>query len=100
MSEGCQPQDCCGDPSAHIPTPEEIEVAKTALCCRCGVQVVESKAVTGTVLLNLYVPALGQRERLFTCGACGLALREFLHPELADDPVFQFVKRELLARFA
>lgn len=96
----------CGDPEPETDDPRfsglpasVVETAKKARCTRCGIQVVESKGMTGTVMINLYVPALGARERLMLCGACGLAAREFLHPELVDNPVFQAVKAELLARF-
>lgn len=75
-----------------------VDTAKSANCSRCGCVVVESKAIAGTVMVSLYVPALGARERLILCGLCGLAAREFLHPELADSPVFQAVKEEVLRR--
>lgn len=103
------PATCTGDHNHPEPETDDprfsglpasvVETAKSAVCTRCKVQVVEAKGLTGTVFLNLYVPALGARERLFLCGACGLATREFLHPELADSPVFQAVKAELLSRF-
>ncbi len=102
------PATCTGDHNHPEPEPETerpplppevIESAKKAECSRCKVKVVETKGAVGTVFLNIYVPGLGFRERLFLCGACGLAVREFLHPELADDAVFQAVKHELLARF-
>ena len=97
---GCQPADCCGDPSAHEPLPADvIETAKKANCSRCKIQIVGSKGLAGTVLYNLLVPLVGGRERGFLCGACGLALKEFLHPELADDATFQAVKLELQSRF-
>lgn len=103
------PATCPGDHNHPKPEPADsrfaglpddvIENAKKAICSRCKVQVVESKALLGTVFLQLYVPALGVRKRLFLCGACGIAAREFLHPEIADDPAFQMVKAELLSRF-
>jgi hypothetical protein len=103
------PATCTGDHNHPEPLTDDprfsglpasvVETAKKARCTRCGIQVVESKGMTGTVMINLYVPALGARERLMLCGACGLAAREFLHPELVDNPVFQAVKAEFLARF-
>ena len=77
-----------------------VERAKKAACSRCGEQIIESKGLTGTVFLNLYVPAIGTRERLFLCGPCGLAAREFLHPALLDNPVYRAVVAELRSRFA
>lgn len=104
------PATCTGDHNHPEPETDDprfsglpadvVETAKKAKCTRCGDQVVESKALTGTVFLNLYVPALGARERLFLCGVCGLAAREWLHPELQGNPMFQAVKTELLKRFA
>jgi hypothetical protein len=92
--------DCCGDPSAHEPLePEVIETAKKANCSRCKIQIVGSPGLAGTVLYSLLVPLVGGRERGFLCGGCGLALKEFLHPELADDAMFQAVKLELQSRF-
>lgn len=106
--DGCQPQDCCGDPSAHLTNDPRfsglpasvVENAKQAKCSRCKETVVESKAMTGTVMVNYYVPAVGVRQRTILCGLCGLLLRELLHPELADNPTYQAVKAELRARFS
>jgi hypothetical protein len=99
------PATCTGDHNHPTDDPRfsglpasVVDTAKSASCTRCGVAVVESKAVAGTVFLSLYVPAVGARERLFLCGSCGLDAREFLHPELADSLTFQAVKAELLSR--
>lgn len=80
---------------AGLPT-EVIENALTAKCSRCGQQVVTAKSVTGTVMFNLVVPALGYRERGFLCGVHGLELKEFLHPEAAGNPEYQAAKAVIL----
>lgn len=96
----CGPEPVTDDPRFSGLPASVVETAKGAKCTRCGDQIIESKALTGTVFLNLYVPALGARERLFLCGVCGLAAREWLHPELQGNPMFQAVKTELLKRFS
>ncbi len=77
-------------------TPEDHALAAGAACTRCKIQIISSPSVTGTVFVQYYVPALGVNERGFLCGACGLAFREFLLPELTGDPVFRSAKAELL----
>lgn len=78
---------------------EVIENASKAHCARCKEQIVAQESMTGTVFVNYYVPALGQRHREFLCGMCGLAFREFLYPELEQDQKFQTVKRMLQGRW-
>lgn len=72
-----------------------VDRAKEAKCSRCKIQVVESPAIRGTVMVSYYVPALGQRRRGVLCGACGIAFREFLMPELLDNPAYQQVAARL-----
>lgn len=84
--------------SDHLPD-EVIENASKAHCARCKVQIIAQPSVTGTVMVNYYVPALGVKDRGFLCGMCGLAFREFLMPELLDRPDFQAVKAQLQARW-
>lgn len=56
---------------------------------RCKEEIVESKSLLGTVLINWYVPATGTKPRGALCGNCGLLFREFMVPELLDDPVYR-----------
>jgi hypothetical protein len=103
------PATCTGDHNHPEPETDDprfsglpasvVENAKKAKCSRCKETVVESKAMTGTVMVNYYVPAVGVRQRTILCGLCGLLLRELLHPELADNPMYQAAKAELRARF-
>lgn len=88
-----------GDPRFEGLPDAVVEGAKSAYCSRCKIQIVEDPGMAGTVFVNYYVPAVGVRQRMFLCGNCGLAFREFLVPGLADDPLFQAVKAELQARW-
>lgn len=76
-----------------------IDAASEAYCTRCKEQIVGSKSVTGTMMFNYYVPALGVRARGILCGACGIAFREFASPELADNPAYRAVVAELRSRW-
>jgi hypothetical protein len=80
-------------------TPEQIERAKSAKCQRCKDDIVGSASMSGTVFVNYWVPAVGVRARMFLCGACGLAFREFMAPELTTDGQFQAIKNELLSKW-
>lgn len=76
-----------------------VDNAKRARCSRCKEQIVTSKTVSGTVMVNYYVPALGVKQRAILCGACGLLLRELLHPEILGDPTYRAVVEELRSRW-
>lgn len=101
------PATCTGDHNHPEPETDDprfagmpaavVDSAKKAECQRCKEKIVDSSSMTGTVFVNYYVPALGVRQRLFLCGACGLAFREFVMPELETNAVFQAVKTKLLA---
>lgn len=93
------PEPGSGNPRLQGVPQEMIDRASGATCSRCQVRLVDSRSVRGSVSFSLYVPAVGARDRGFVCGACGLALREFLHPELLHNPVFQAVKAELQSEF-
>lgn len=92
------PATCTGDHNHPEPLTDDprfsdlpasvVETAKQAKCSRCKETVVESSAMTGTVMVNYYVPALSVRKRTILCGKCGLLLRELLHPEILDDPTY------------
>lgn len=78
---------------------EEIEEAEKACCTRCKEQIASSRSVIGTLMFNYYLPALGARTRGIMCGACGLAFREFVCPDIASDPVYRVVAAELRSRW-
>lgn len=78
---------------------EGLAVARTAKCSVCGVAVVDSPSVTGTVMVNYYVPALGVRQRVILCGEHGLLFREFLHPEILSDPTYVLAAEMLRAKW-
>lgn len=86
-------------PEDHDLPQEVVDLARTALCVRCKAVVADEPSRMGTVLLSYYVPVLGVRERTFLCGACGLGFREFLNPEMADNPQYLAVKAELQSRW-
>jgi hypothetical protein len=65
------------------------EAARRVSCSRCKETVVESPGIVGTVMFNYYTPTTGLRHRGALCGPCGLSFREFLHPEISGDPVYQ-----------
>lgn len=79
--------------------PEVIAKARDVKCSRCSVVVVDSSSVEGTTMVNFYAPTSGMRRRAVLCGACGLALREFLYPGLLDIPEYQAVAAELRSRW-
>lgn len=79
---------------------ELIAQAAEAHCVRCKDQIVSSPSMLGATMVNSYSPATGARARSILCGACGLAFREFLQPELATDEFFQSIKTELHMRWA
>lgn len=99
------PATCTGDHNHPEPLTDDprfsglaastVDNAKKANCSRCKVQIVTAPGMTGTVMVNYYVPALSVRQRTILCGACGLLLRELLHPELLDNPVYQAVVAKL-----
>jgi hypothetical protein len=78
---------------------ETMETARKALCSVCKKPVVDAPGMSGIVMVNTYVPAINSRERVILCGAHGLALREFLHPDILKDPVYLAVKKELTFRW-
>lgn len=78
---------------------EVIKNASEAHCVRCGEQIIAQPSVTGTVMVNYYVPAQGVRERQFLCGLCGIAFQEFLRPSLLTNEAFQDMKVELQGRW-
>lgn len=59
----------------------EEETAREARCALCGVTILDSPDREGTVFVNYYLPALGERNRLFLCGKDGLGLLEYLAGE-------------------
>ena len=86
------------DPFGDAP-PELLAKAREAKCSRCEAVVVDEPSVTGTIMVSYYVPTLGVRHRVVLCGACGLAFREFIQPNLLQDPLYTAVKAELQARW-
>lgn len=78
-----------------LPT-ETVERAKRASCSRCKIRIVDAPSLSGTVFVSYLVPSMSVREREMLCGACGLAFREFMYPELLDDQRFQAAKQMLL----
>lgn len=86
------------DPCAGLP-PEVVATARKAKCSRCKAVAVDEPSVSGTMMVNHYTPSLGTRVRGILCGACGLAFREFLTPEILQDPVYLALKAELQARW-
>lgn len=86
---------------AREPTLEERAeaAARTAVCTRCDVVILEDRSATGVLFGRLIVPVLGVKRQFQLCGKCGLALREFLYPELASDPDYQLKKLALLTEF-
>lgn len=104
------PATCTGDHNHPEPATDDprfsglpasvVETAKKALCSRCKVQIVESEGKTGTVMVNYYVPALGVRQRTILCGKCGLLLRELLHPEVLDSPIYRAVVDDLRSNWS
>lgn len=99
------PASCTGDHNHPEPETDDprfsglpasvVETAKLANCSRCKDQIVTSSAMTGTVMVSYYVPALSVRQRTILCGKCGLLLRELLHPELTENPTYQAVVAQL-----
>ena len=87
------------DPRLDDLPDEVVENASKAYCARCKEQIVAQESMTGTVFVNYYVPALGKRHREFLCGMCGLAFREFIHPELEQNETFQNAKAMLQGRW-
>ena len=78
---------------------EVIANASEAHCVRCKEQIIAQVSMTGTIMLNYYVPATGTKSRAFLCGLCGLAFQEFLHPDLLTNEAFQDMKVELQGRW-
>lgn len=75
------------------------EAASRATCARCKVVILDDSSGSGVVLGRLIVPLLGIKHAYQMCGKCGLALREFIFPDLDRDPVYQECKRKLLTEF-
>lgn len=73
------------------------EAALSTKCARCQVVIAEESSVAGTTMVSFYTPATGNRQRMFLCGLCGLAFKEFMIPQLADDESFQQAKTALQA---
>lgn len=78
---------------------ELVAVAREAKCVRCDVPVIEAPGTQGIVMMNYFVPGVGKRERLFFCGPHGLEFREFLYPEILQDPVYAGAKSALQELF-
>lgn len=80
---------------------EELrEAARAAKCVRCKESIVDSSSLTGTVLVNYYIPAVDRKERHALCGMCGILFRQFLHPELEVDPTFRAAAAMLRVNWA
>lgn len=83
------------------PLPDDVmATAREAKCARCDAVVVDEPSIVGTVMLNYYVPATGLKDRVVLCGMCGLVFREFLRPEVLNNPAFQAAKAALQEKWA
>lgn len=77
-----------------------VDEARKATCARCQTVCVDEASMLATTLVSYYVPSTDVRRRLFLCGMCSLGFREYLAPELIDDPDFQDSKRRLMQLWA
>lgn len=75
------------------------EAARNATCMRCQVVILGEASAVGMVFGRIIVPVTGIQENYQLCGKCGLALREFLTPELLQDQHYLGVKTQLLGEF-
>ena len=105
MTHGCQPQDCCGDPEAHLKAngfdleAEAEAAAERARCTICDVRIMGEKSRDGVLFGRIVGPFLEQPLTFQVCGLCGLKLREFIVPDVLDDPVYVESKATLLREF-
>lgn len=91
--------DYVNDPRFDGVSEEVLDRVSKVGCARCKEGILDTKSLTGTTLITYQVPGLMVQRRAVLCGACGLAFREFLHPELADDALFQAAVAELRSRW-
>lgn len=82
------------DPLDEVP-PGLVEKAREAKCSRCKATVVDESSIAGIIMVNYYLPSIGSKVRLVLCGACGFGFREYLQPELADDPLYRALQTRL-----
>lgn len=75
------------------------QAAENARCQRCEKRIMRDKSAEAMAFLRILVPGLGFKKAVQLCGRCGVDLREFLSPELADDPGFQATKQALLGEW-
>lgn len=79
--------------SSHKDLPErEVEVT----CFRCRRNVLADSSALGMTVGTVETPATGGKLDFVLCGRCGLELKEFIVPALADDPDFPKAKAALL----
>ncbi len=64
-------------------------------CARCKEKVMRRPTLVATTLVNWYIPATGDRQRVILCTPCALDFQEFMLPELERDEVFQRAKAEV-----
>lgn len=70
------------------------QAARNARCTRCHTRLYDN---TAGMLVGSYRPVGVRQSVAFQlCGRDAVELREFLNPELADDPDWQKIKAEIL----
>lgn len=69
------------------------KAAAKASCDRCGRTIMETESAIGVVTGYYRAVALGTVSPFSMCGECGLELREFITPQLKEDPVYLGLKR-------
>lgn len=72
------------------------EAARNARCGRCRRKMLESGTQEGFLTGYYRVMSLRQTVPFQLCGPCGVELREFLNPALAEDGQFQALKKIIL----
>lgn len=80
---------------------EELRAkCKGIKCLRCTTEVVDEPSLSGTTLVNYFVPILDTKKRGVLCGKCSVLFMEFLDPLRTDNPLYQVAKQELLSQWA
>jgi len=74
--------------------------ARNARCGRCRRRMLESGTQEGFLTGYYRVMSLRQTVPFQLCGPCGIELREFLNPDLAEDGQFQALKKIILEGWA
>lgn len=71
------------------------QLAADLKCGRCGAVILDSLSAVGAVTGQYRAVAIGVVIPFTLCGMCGLRLREFLCPEVTDDPQYQALRDSL-----